>query len=72
MKYLTIVSVLLLSGCETAMYDAKANFLCKDRGGVYHTYRFFQNTPFATCNDGSRVELSNVVITDPKYFAKEQ
>ena len=72
MKYLIIVAVLMLSGCESGMFDAKARFLCKDRGGVYYTYVWFQNSPFATCNDGSRVELSNVIITDPEYFAKEQ
>lgn len=63
MKKLLIISVLLLSGCAATIpqYQIdRANWFCKDRGGVYEINTFL--VVAVTCNDGTFKQLRFVIV----------
>ena len=70
-KLITITLVLVCSACTvpTKINKAKAEFLCKDSGGLYsiHTQREYP----VKCKDGTvfnKQELKSTIITDTEYL----
>lgn len=50
MKYFLLVSTLLLLGCiDNPMLEAKQDYLCRDKGGVY-SYTYSLSNPM--CQNG--------------------
>jgi len=73
MKYIILLAAILLVGCTPvdAMNTAKAEYLCKDSGGL-HRIMTFSEYP-VICNNGqvfSTQQLQLVIIDDPKYYAE--
>tara|TARA_R110002153_G_scaffold274311_1_gene448378 strand:+ start:306 stop:527 length:222 start_codon:yes stop_codon:yes gene_type:complete len=68
-----LLPLLLLVGCVPAstLNVAKAEFLCKDHGGLYDFIGFKQRPVY--CVDGTRFDVNAVreaVIDDPEYYPK--
>ena len=76
MKHLFLLFLLLsLSGClrNTEMNIAKANYLCKENGGLYNFYT--ADVKPVVCNDGTNFtveQLVSTIIKDPKFYPSKQ
>lgn len=70
MRYLFVL-VFLLAACggDYAIYEARANYVCKDKGGFQ---RF--NRIRAMCNNGESIKTERLVIPPEasEYYAKPQ
>lgn len=73
-----LLTIFILAGCEdTSMDFAKAQFMCKDHGGLYNKGYIPNSEKFAaTCRDGARIVISTeelASMNDPwiaEYMSK--
>lgn len=64
MKHIIVLFVLILQGCGNNINDAKAEYYCQDKAGLYdYGYNSVTNV-IIRCKDGSNHNLS------PKEFAE--
>lgn len=74
-KLLVLFSVFTLSACSPEGLEiAQVEFLCKEHGGMHSINKDIVLVQ-AYCNDGTRLsanQVSNAIITDESYYAKNE